>query len=555
MLCYATYLAEMAPKDSSQDGMLEALLWLTPAAKDLLRTVSKALRGAVPCPTSELANALSEADVSEGPLADQSVRNALVVELKALGCEVSDKTAPTIVDALGKVLMKDIDSIKKKASGVKSKLPKQKQGEPMAGYQALAPLQSPPSEALGKDWLIWHSSANAHDGKVVGAPPDVVFTDRAALAACSPKGPAGEYAVSMHVLENIADYIKWELSLEGSKAPKAGTQVLCPFDDKMVTEVAIRRTLTNVLPPDVAISVLSEAGGNTTNIPKALQKLAADARKQAVIPMYAAPPAPKEPKGAKEPKEKEQKDKKGKKGEDAAAPASTGATATVLSGGEPGSFNALHTATATQELQWHLLAYRLDPGTTLSRTSGATSGGGAKAAGGSAGAASNTPKPAGFAGTWSVGQVGTVPPGHTVVSWSSKTDGSKAFQNIWTTSSSTPPGHTATSWGKATSSVPIPTAPIPAKPAKAGAAQAPAKAAAPPTPAKAAAPAAPAGIVDETAIKAVGDEIRVLKEKLKAEGLSGKKINDHPDITRLVKQLTELKQGGAVQASPPARKN
>merc|ERR1719331_1688797 len=136
----------------------------------------------------------------------------------------------------------------------------------MAGYQALAPLQSPPSEALGKDWLIWHSSANAYDGKVVGAPPDVVFTDRAALAACSPKGPAGEYAVSMHVLENIADYIKSELS---------------------------------------------EAGGNATNIPKALQKLAADARKQAVIPMYAAPPAPKEPKGAKEPKEKEQKDKKG----------------------------------------------------------------------------------------------------------------------------------------------------------------------------------------------------------------------------------------------------
>merc|ERR1712232_697578 len=40
-----------------------------------------------------------------------------------------------------------------------------------------------------------------------------------------------------------------------------------------------------------------------------------------------------------------------------------------------------------------------------------------------------------------------------------------------------------------------------------------------------AAPAAAPGGVDEAAIKRVGDEIRTLKEKLKGEGLSGKKIN------------------------------
>ena len=33
-----------------------------------------------------------------------------------------------------------------------------------------------------------------------------------------------------------------------------------------------------------------------------------------------------------------------------------------------GSFNTMYTATATQELQWHLIAYRYNPGTTLSRT-------------------------------------------------------------------------------------------------------------------------------------------------------------------------------------------
>merc|ERR1711879_139046 len=34
----------------------------------------------------------------------------------------------------------------------------------------------------------------------------------------------------------------------------------------------------------------------------------------------------------------------------------------------------------------------------------------------------------------------------------------------------------------------------------------------------------------EAKIKAVGDEIRDLKEKLKAEGLSGKKVNDHAEV-------------------------
>jgi len=74
-------------------------------------------------------------------------------------------------------------------------------------------------------------------------------------------------------------------------------------------------------------------------------------------------------------------------------------------------------------------------------------------------------------------------------------------------------------------------------------AQAPAGGAAPaaaaPAPAAAAAPAAGGDL--EPQIKSVGDEIRVLKEKLKGEGLSGKKINDHAEVKRLVAQLQELK--------------
>jgi len=80
-------------------------------------------------------------------------------------------------------------------------------------------------------------------------------------------------------------------------------------------------------------------------------------------------------------------------------------------------------------------------------------------------------------------------------------------------------------------------------PAPAGAA----KAAAP-----AAAPAAAAGEVDEAAIKAVGDEIRTLKEKLKAEGLSGKKINEHAEIKQLVDKLNALKAGAPTAQAAPA---
>jgi len=70
---------------------------------------------------------------------------------------------------------------------------------------------------------------------------------------------------------------------------------------------------------------------------------------------------------------------------------------------------------------------------------------------------------------------------------------------------------------------------------------------------KAAAPkaaAAPAGgAVDEEAIKAVGDEIRVLKEKLKGQGITGKKLNENAEVAALVAKLAELKKGGSAPAS------
>jgi len=82
----------------------------------------------------------------------------------------------------------------------------------------------------------------------------------------------------------------------------------------------------------------------------------------------------------------------------------------------------------------------------------------------------------------------------------------------------------------------------PPAPPPAPAAEAPAAAAVP------AARAAPTGDLDAQ-VKAVGDEIRELKIKLKADGISGKKIDKTDEVVALVAKLTELK---AAQAAAPA---
>jgi len=77
----------------------------------------------------------------------------------------------------------------------------------------------------------------------------------------------------------------------------------------------------------------------------------------------------------------------------------------------------------------------------------------------------------------------------------------------------------------------------------AGPAPAAAKAASPKGSPKAAPKAAPAAAGGDVAaqITAVGDEIRALKTKLKADGMSGKKIDKCDEVVALVAKLTELK--------------
>jgi len=79
-----------------------------------------------------------------------------------------------------------------------------------------------------------------------------------------------------------------------------------------------------------------------------------------------------------------------------------------------------------------------------------------------------------------------------------------------------------------------------------------------PTPAPAAPQQAASGNVEER-ISAVGNQIQVLKEKLKGEGLSGKKINEHKEVKALVAELQSLKEekqkgGGAAKEAKKEEK-
>jgi len=66
---------------------------------------------------------------------------------------------------------------------------------------------------------------------------------------------------------------------------------------------------------------------------------------------------------------------------------------------------------------------------------------------------------------------------------------------------------------------------------------------------KAAPASAPSGGNDD-AITKLGNEIRDLKAKLKAEGLSGKQVDKNEEVAAKVKQLQELKAGGGGAAAP-----
>jgi len=545
--------------------MISSLLWLSPAARELLQTAAQQLKGAVPCPASQLAKALRGASASdcEGLFSNKEVLEALAARLEKGGEEISDAGAVRLVEAFQGVLEEQVKSIQDKAVPFAKKLP----AKGMPSYKALCellPKGTQPSKTLLNDWMVWHACGNKYDAAACHAPADKLMKDRLALVACAGTGPAADCAIALHVIENVDAYVAWEQSFPASNPQSVSRGLLAPLDENSAEAVAIRRILSRVLPVAVATVVAAEANAGS-DIRGVLVKLTENARKQAIIPFYVAPPAPAEKKEGKDGGAKG-KDK-GKEGKD--------------------SKKADKVEKAGFVDTWSPTGSEMPPGHTQyswlhQQAKGMRSDG--------------------FVNTW-VPAKGEFPPGHTDYSWqhaiavAGSGSGKKAALPKQAAKSSpkqqaaaAPKAAAAAAGGfsgdteaqikkvgdairtlkeklkeeglsgkKISDYADVKRLVDELQGLKAGApAAAPAAAAASASPKQKAAgspkqkPASAPAVDLDAEITKVGDDIRVLKEKLKSEGLSGKNVNDHAEVKGLVAKLQELKAQPKAEAAAPA---
>lgn len=408
--------------------MSSLLQWLSPVAKDVLSTSVQLLQGKVPSPTKSLSSALQQAAKPEdsfGLLLDPTLRKEFASELERSGLkEITPQSSQQLVEIFGQVLSKQLEAVKTQAAQLAAKLPTK---GPLSFEQVLKALNQEPSEALRTDWVLWHYMGCSHFPKELPSLPVKVVNERIALLACAASGLV-DYAVKVHILEHLDAYQTWEASMAANQAQEAKPGLLAPFDAATCKEVALRRALGQALPAEIA-----DQGAKAKAWKPALQSLADDAKSRAVLPSYSAPVAPKEEKA--EGKEGKKRKADAPKGDAGAA----GAAAV-----DAGAFAQVYGSTQTQEYRWHLLAYSMQPSTTLGAAAGTNKSSSSKAPA----SKSKTPGPQGFGGIWSpTGDV--VPPGHTTYSWTRTESGNKGFSTIWAASASQcPPGHTTYSWEK-----------------------------------------------------------------------------------------------------------
>eukprot|EP00927_Polykrikos_kofoidii_P042592 TRINITY_DN3660_c0_g2_i1.p1 TRINITY_DN3660_c0_g2~~TRINITY_DN3660_c0_g2_i1.p1 ORF type:complete len:658 (+),score=136.18 TRINITY_DN3660_c0_g2_i1:75-2048(+) len=442
------------------------LVWLSGGARDLLRSLSKILKGDLPCPASRLADLLKDASVAtecEGLLANESVREEFSKKLRTgvAPKEINDTTVAAVVELFAAVLHEKLSSIQSRAGVAAKSFPAKWDVMNYEELTASVFKGKVVGEVFKRDWMVWHSVGHGYDSKAVPQLSASVLKERLCVAAsCDDDGALSDLALINHVLEHVEAYVAWEASIPGSMSKTAAKPlgVLVAFDESTSREVALRRVLAGVLPAEVATSVASEAT-SAADVKGVLMRLAEESRARAVIPLFTAPPAAAEAKS---------------KGDKAAT---VGGKSGVM---KPGEFKKCHETTASQELQWHLLRYRLFRTTSLSATQPKVLGAevqaavaakpavqrGAKVRQDVAGVSSN-PRPAGFAGTWApTTKVNCLPPGHTPYSWEhTKAEGMKeGFPCTWTpVGAGLPPGHTPYSWEKVLSGATTSDAAISAK--------------------------------------------------------------------------------------------
>lgn len=408
--------------------MFSNFVWLNPTlGQAALQTASNLMKGEVPAPAQQLAGKLESCTDAEcmGVLKDQDIRKELATGVKKLK-DISNASAANFVEALVTAIESKVKGVKEKASKLEKSLPTGPKLPTYAEVCAALPKNEKPGSALREDWILWHAPGQKICPDQVSSISEAVLRKRLSIAAAAPDGVVADCALAMEVLENLDVYVAWELSLAGNKVRSTDIEVQTPFTDKVAKEVAIRRVLMSAgLLADVSATIVEKVSSGM-KVVDAVKDLASISKSSAVLPLYVEPLADSKNKGAA----------KGDKNNDSKGNAGAGKKGVE-------DFAKFHSATATQELQWALLAYHMRPRTTL----------GASAEAGNQGRTaknvSNAPRPAGFAGTWAPVGDG-LPPGHTPYSWNhaeAKGMDLAPFARTWQAQSNgLPPGHTDYSW-------------------------------------------------------------------------------------------------------------
>mmetsp|Transcript_18730 Transcript_18730/g.45891 ORF Transcript_18730/g.45891 Transcript_18730/m.45891 type:complete len:703 (+) Transcript_18730:84-2192(+) len=378
-----------------------------------------------------------------GFLTCMNVRKTFKTKMKTSGAvkHIDNEHLPEIITCAREALMEQLVDVLEGSSDIKDALDEYT-GE--LSYEGVKPVLQKAGvkdlTGVEKDWMLWSSVAaelpgcSEYEKETRQPAPRELINTRIAVQARAfnddQRSPeVARMAVQLHVFCELEGYLKWEVG----QVP----------DEARAREFAVRRVLSNVMPPETATMIAGKVSttGPVENVIKAVlegvQRHCNAAEKQKRTIPKPEPPAP--PAVGKEKKENKGKEassdaKGGKKDQ---AKASAGAGGATLSAKQ---------VLGSERHGWSVLQYM------MTRTAGGAAAPVAKpAAEGNAAPAqafqppSRAPAAASsnsFNAVWNNARVG-----HTTYSWTESVEPrSDKFSTIWGSGSAPSVGHTTDSW-------------------------------------------------------------------------------------------------------------
>jgi len=380
-----------------------------------------------------------------GFLTCMNVRKTFKTKMKTSGAvkHIDNEHLGEIVTCAREALMEQLVDVLEGSSDIKDALDEYS-GE--LTYEGVKPVLQKAGvkdlTGVEKDWVLWSSVASQLPGcseyeKETRQPaPRELVNARIAVQARAynddQRSPeVARLAVQLHVFCELESYLKWEVG----QVP----------DEARAREFAVRRVLSNVMPPETATIIAGKVPGTgpVDGVAKAVVAgvrgyCDAAEKQKRMIPKPEPPAPPGADKGGKEKKENKgkeaSKDAKGGKKEQAKAPAG----GTALSAKQ---------VLGSERHGWSVLQYM------MTRTAGGAAPAAKPAAEGNAAPAqafqppSRAPAAAAassssFNSIWSNSRVG-----HTTYSWTESVEPrTEKFSSIWGSGSAPSIGHTTDSW-------------------------------------------------------------------------------------------------------------